>query len=173
MIYICLKISLQQEHILTNEFLPHQGLDDSFEVRRRKTIFLSAIIVKLLGVYTGIIEIDDRDDYSLKRIETTGGLFALLFRQLFRQYLKMLTLQFTRLLDTSKNLNVPDNMNAKKITAGIKYAISTGNWGIQKQSSQNGVAQVLTRMNHMSTVSHLRRINTPINREGKLPKPRI
>ena len=43
----------------------------------------------------------------------------------------MLTLQFTRLLDTFKNLNIPETMNGKKITAGIKYAISTGNWGIQ------------------------------------------
>ena len=62
--------------------------------------------------------------------------------------------------------------NAKKITTGIKYAVSTGNWGIQKQSSQNGVAQILTRMNYLAGISHLRRINTPINREGKLPKPR-
>ena len=52
------------------------------------------------------------------------------------------------------------------------YAVSTGNWGIQKQSSQNGVAQILTRMNFLATLSHLRRVNTPINREGKLPKPR-
>ena len=60
----------------------------------------------------------------------------------------------------------------QKITAGLKYALSTGNWGIQKQSSQNGVAQILTRQNYLASLSHLRRVNTPINREGKLPKPR-
>ena len=146
--------SPHQEHILTNEFLPHQGLEDSPEVHQRKSIYLAAIVVKLLGVYLGIIQIDDRDDYSLKRIETTGGLFALLFRQLFRQYLKMLHLQFTRLIDTTKNLNVPEILNAKKITAGMKYAISTGNWGIQKQSSQTLERNILVISLYTSIIYH-------------------
>lgn len=160
------------EHILSNEFLPHQGLDSSEEVLHRKAVYFTAIIIKILRVYTNKIPEDDRDDYSLKRIETTGGLFALLFRQLFRQFLKMLSLQMSRAIDAGKSLLMVDALNAKKVTAGIKYAVSTGNWGIQKQSSQNGVAQVLTRMNYLATLSHLRRINTPISREGKLPKPR-
>jgi DNA-directed RNA polymerase II subunit RPB2 len=54
----------------------------------------------------------------------------------------------------------------------VTYLNRRGNWGIQKQSSQNGVAQMLTRMNYLAAISHLRRVNTPINREGKLPKPR-
>ena len=160
------------EHIITNEFLPHQGLDASESVLQRKALFFAAIIVKMIRVYTGQRPADDRDDYSLKRIETTGGLFALLFRQLFRQYLKMLQLQLTRAHESNKTINLPELLAAKKITAGLKYAVSTGNWGIQKQSSQNGVAQMLTRMNFLAAVSHLRRVNTPINREGKLPKPR-
>ena len=160
------------EHILTNEFLPHQGLDASEEVLRRKAVYLASIVMKVIRVYSGEEPPDDRDDYALKRIETTGGLFALLFRQLFRQFLKMLSLQLSRAVDAGKSMSLVDALNAKKITAGMKYAVSTGNWGIQKQSSQNGVAQILTRMNYLAAISHLRRINTPINREGKLPKPR-
>lgn len=34
------------------------------------------------------------------------------------------------------------------------------------------VAQVLNRLAYASTLSHLRRINSPIGREGKLAKPR-
>ena len=160
------------EHILNNELLPHQGLEATPEVYTRKTVFLGAIVIKAARVYLGAIPADDRDDFALKRVETTGGLFALLFRQLYRQFLKMLTLQLVRVLDSSKLVNVADIINPKKITAGLKYALSTGAWGIMKQSSQNGVAQVLTRMNYLATLSHLRRVNTPINREGKLPKPR-
>lgn len=160
------------EHILSNEFLPHQGLDSSDDVLHRKAVYLSVIMIKLLKVYCGELKPDDRDNYAFKRIETTGGLFALLFRQLFRQFLKMLSLQIGRIIDNGGNIALETLLNAKKITAGMKYAVSTGNWGIQKQSSQNGVAQILTRMNFLATVSHLRRVNTPINREGKLPKPR-
>ena len=160
------------EHILANELLPHQGLDASEEAQHRKATYLALVVVKLLRVYRGEEPPDDRDDYALKRVEPTGGLFALLFRQLFRQYLKMLNLQLTRAMESGKTLSLVDALNAKKITAGMKYAVSTGNWGIQKQSSQNGVAQVLTRTNYLASISHLRRVNTPINREGKLPKPR-
>lgn len=35
-----------------------------------------------------------------------------------------------------------------------------------------GVSQVLNRLTYASTLSHLRRINSPIGREGKIAKPR-
>merc|ERR1711990_567868 len=35
-----------------------------------------------------------------------------------------------------------------------------------------GVSQVLNRLTYASTLSHLRRLNTPLGREGKQAKPR-
>ncbi|KCZ76082.1 DNA-directed RNA polymerase II subunit RPB2, partial [Anncaliia algerae PRA109] len=60
------------------------------------------------------------------------------------------------------------------ITQGFRYAIATGNWGEQSKFMQSkaGVAQVLNCYNFMSKLSHLRRVNTPIGKEGKLAKPR-
>lgn len=88
----------------------------------------------------------------------------------------------------------------KTISNGLKYALATGNWGQQKSapgSVRAGVSQVtsllplqrvstpttirtlvpvrlqvLNRLTFASTLSHLRRLNTPIGREGKLAKPR-
>jgi DNA-directed RNA polymerase II subunit RPB2 len=161
------------EHILANEFLPHMGLDDSPETRARKQAFMSLVVLKLVLVFLGIIEPDDRDDYSIKRIDTTGMLFGLLFRQLFRGFHKMLSMHVHRAVDGAKYVNIVDALNPKKITAGFKFALNTGTWGIQRQTNtQNGVAQLMARMNLLAHVSHLRRVCTPINREGKLPKPR-
>ena len=39
-------------------------------------------------------------------------------------------------------------------------------------SSKAGVSQVLNRYTYASTLSHLRRCNTPLGREGKIAKPR-
>jgi DNA-directed RNA polymerase II subunit RPB2 len=52
--------------------------------------------------------------------------------------------------------------------------LATGNWGDQKKSmsSKAGVSQVLNRYTYASTLSHLRRCNTPLGREGKIAKPR-
>lgn len=54
-----------------------------------------------------------------------------------------------------------------------RYSLATGNWGVLGQGElRPGVSQVLNRLTYASTLSHLRRINSPIGREGKLAKPR-
>jgi DNA-directed RNA polymerase II subunit RPB2 len=52
--------------------------------------------------------------------------------------------------------------------------IIKGNWGDQKKAHQAraGVSQVLNRLTFASTLSHLRRVNSPIGRDGKLARPR-
>lgn len=65
-------------------------------------------------------------------------------------------------------------VKANTITNGLKYSLATGNWGDQKKFMQAkaGVSQVLNRYTFASTLSHLRRCNTPIGRDGKIAKPR-
>lgn len=63
------------------------------------------------------------------------------------------------------------------IEKSIKGALSTGNWNLKRSTIQTekrqGVAQVLSRMTYIATLSHLRRINTPMeNKSGKLVRPR-
>lgn len=94
---------------------------------------------------------------------------------MYRGLLKTLSAQLNRLLDQNKldYTNIGDLINHKKITGAFRYAFSTGNWGIQRgNTAQTGVAQMLSRMTSVAALSNLRRINTPINREGKAPKPR-
>ena len=70
------------------------------------------------------------------------------------------------------NMNLAVLVKTGKITSGFRYAMATGNWGVQKSSSQNGVAQALNRMTMGSAIANLRRLHTPICRDGKVPKPR-
>jgi DNA-directed RNA polymerase II subunit RPB2 len=59
------------------------------------------------------------------------------------------------------------------IENGIKRALSTGDFGIKHSNSNKvGVAQVLNRLNYVSSLSHLRRISTPTDKSGKLVPPR-
>jgi DNA-directed RNA polymerase II subunit RPB2 len=53
-----------------------------------------------------------------------------------------------------------------------RYSLATGNWGDQKSATKAGVSQVLNRLTYASALSHLRRLNTPLGREGKQAKPR-
>lgn len=58
-------------------------------------------------------------------------------------------------------------------TDGLKYSLATGNWGDRKNASKAGVSQVLNRLTYASSLSHLRRCNAPLAKEGKLAKPRM
>jgi len=77
-------------------------------------------------------------------------------------------------VETHKEFNLALAVKHQTITNGLKYSLATGNWGDQKKfmSSKAGVSQVLNRYTYASTLSHLRRCNTPLGREGKIAKPR-
>ena len=77
-------------------------------------------------------------------------------------------------METHKEFNIALAVKHQTITNGLKYSLATGNWGDQKKSmsSKAGVSQVLNRYTYASTLSHLRRCNTPLGREGKIAKPR-
>lgn len=161
-------------HIFKNEFLPHISVGDNEESWMLKSIFFGKIVFGLVQMLVGSRISDDRDHYSNKRIDTAGMLMSLLFRQIFRNFLKTITMTIHRTFETKKVLNIMDIFNSKRITARLKYAMSTGNWQAYKGmvSSQVGVVQMLNRMTVMACISNLRRIGTPINKESKSITPR-
>jgi DNA-directed RNA polymerase beta subunit len=165
------------EHIFGNEFLPHIGLERTKECYEEKAYYLGFLVKRLCLVHLGRpgYKPDDRDHYSFKRIDTTGRLMANQFRHLWRNLLKNISMSVKKCADSGSYVNVIDiiKKKKKKITSGFKYAVSTGKWGPQKGGSpQTGVAQIHTRMTLASGLSNLRRINTHIHKEGKLPKSR-
>jgi DNA-directed RNA polymerase II subunit RPB2 len=163
-------------HIIGNELLPHVGLRMDPLSNRRKMNYLGYMVRRLLRVHLGMDPLDDRDDYSNKRIDSAGTLMALLMRQLYRSHLKGISVAQNRLMESGKIDRVAfgELMCDKRVTSGFKYAFATGNWNAHKSglTNQNGTAQVMSRMSTFSTQSNLRRINTPISREGKCIRPR-
>lgn len=161
-------------HIFRNEFLPHISIDDTPEAWISKSVFFGKIIRNLVEVVIGKRKMDDRDHYANKRIDTSGMLFSLLFRQIFRNFCKQITMALHRQIEANKSINVLELINSKRITARIKYAMSTGNWQANKGgiNSQIGVVQMLTRMTMVAGIANMRRISTPINKESKSIGPR-
>ncbi len=69
--------------------------------------------------------------------------------------------------------NIYKIMKSTTIENGINRALSTGDFSIkQANSSKVGVAQVLNRLTYTASLSHLRRINTPLEKSGELIEPR-
>ncbi|KAJ0693574.1 putative DNA-directed RNA polymerase [Helianthus annuus] len=66
-----------------------------------------------------------------------------------------------------KEFNLQFAIKANTVTSGFKYSLATGNWGqANAAGTRAGVSQVLNRLTYASTLSHLRRLNSPIGREG-------
>jgi DNA-directed RNA polymerase II subunit RPB2 len=167
--------------ILRKEFLPHTTED-----YHKKALYLGYMVNKLLRCYLGKIPLDDRDSYINKRVDTPGILLANLFRQYYGKLVRDMKNMIYREISsgpwkaTNDFLNVINTNNIYKILksttieSGIKYSLATGNWGVRNNitKTKQGVAQVLNRLTYMSTISHLRRINTPMEKTGKLVQPR-
>ena len=158
--------------ILQREFLPHISQDGGHETN--KAYFMGYIINRLLLCALERKEQDDRDHFGKKRLDLAGPLLANLFRILFRKLSRDIYRYMQRCIEHGEDFNIVSAVKSTTITSGLKYSLATGNWGEQKKamSSKAGVSQVLNRYTYSSTLSHLRRTNTPIGRDGKLAKPR-
>jgi DNA-directed RNA polymerase II subunit RPB2 len=168
------------KNIFHTEFFPHCGKDYSTpestkKLNREKAIFLSYCVRKLIRVSLHEIPPDDIDNFINKRACSGGILFALLFRQLMRAFTKTLHAQiFKRTKKDNQLVDLKHLFAQSKITSTLKYACATGNWIAEKsKKNQSGVCQVINDTNIISKISHKRQVNTPINRDGKIAKPRL
>ena len=165
--------------VLENDLFPHCKTDV------QKKYFLGFMANKLLSTSFGWISPSDRDSYINKRIDLTGTLLNNLFRNYFNKLVKDMQKQIVREINngswksTENYTNIINQTNVYKIVKsttienGIKRALATGDFGIKNTSSTKvGVAQVLNRLTYISSLSHARRINTPIDKSGKLIPPR-
>jgi len=153
-------------HIIENEFLSNDTTNKPF--------LLGLCVWEALMTIKGVFKPGDRDSYAKKRVHCAGVLLALQLRILLRKYLKGVQLSLQKTIEGGRYVDVTDLMSVKKMS-GLKTAISTGHWGVSKGSGkggQDGTAQQYTRSNFQASLSHARRLNTPLNRESKLTKPR-
>lgn len=130
---------------------------------------LSYMVYRLLETVIGIRQPDDRDHYSMKRVETSGSLL----NNLFRSAWKAVNRENKGLLEKKKNLTVK-TVYDNKITIIIKKSIETGNWSVAKvtKNTKTGVCENLNVHNQVSILSNLRRVITPSEANSRVIKPR-
>jgi DNA-directed RNA polymerase II subunit RPB2 len=164
---------------ILNEYLNHLGTDP-----HKKIYFTGLMINKLLKCRMGLLPCDDRDSYLSKRVDTPGNLLGNLTYQCFQKMVKDIKSYLTKEINSGLwNLNknfkeIINEINIHKIIKSsylentLKGALATGNWGMKVNASKQGVSQILNRLTYMSSISHLRRIQTPGDTSGKLIPPR-
>ena len=146
------------ETLLDWGLLPHLGKHP--EHRKEKAQFLGEAACKLLELKLGWIVPDDKDHYGNKIIKFAGQMLADLFRTAFRNLIRDMKYQLER-SGQKRGINaVAAAIRPGIISDKLNNAIATGNWG----RGRVGVTQLLDRTNYLSTISHLRRIQSPLSR---------
>ena len=144
--------------MLDKSLLPHLG--DTDADRLKKAIYLGRMARSLLELNLGLRKEDDKDHLANKRIKLAGDLLDELFRNAFQSVLKDLKYQLERTYNRKKGIRLRPAVRQDLLTQKILHAMATGNW----IGGRTGVSQLLDRVSNVSTLSHLRRIISPLTR---------
>lgn len=168
--------------LLQNDLFPH------CTTLVQKRYFLGQVASRLLQVMLGWRATDDRDACPNKRIDLVGVSLNNLFRNHLNTVVKDMERQIVKELKTGSWRSTEDHENivnqtniykivkSSTIENGFRRALSTGDFGLKnaQSGSKVGVAQVLSRLTYVASLSHLRRVSISTNTEknGKLIPPR-
>jgi DNA-directed RNA polymerase II subunit RPB2 len=171
-------------HILDRELFPHLGQTKSFDASKanvfssefqeyitsgeftkrctQKAWFLAYSVKRLIRVALNRDKPSDRDHMAHKRLNLSGPLLAQLFKKKMHAQHNSMVKLLMKHINQNKEVKVSGVMKTVDVTKGLAFSLKTGNWTGTKtnptNSSKNqGVSQVLNRMNYISPKSHLRR----------------
>jgi DNA-directed RNA polymerase subunit B len=146
------------ETALDKNFLPHIGRTE--QKRKDKALFLGEMACRAIELQLGRRKQDDKDHFKNKRLRLAGPLLADLFRVAFRNLTRDIKYQLERIGVKGPIITVSAAVRPGIIAERFQHALATGNWG----RGRVGITQLLDRTNHISTLSHLRRLQSPLSR---------
>ena len=167
------------QDILMNYFLSHVGEDNYLN----KAYFIGFMVNKLLRVYTGKEETTNRDNFKFKRVEVSGTLIYDLFREYFliqnREIFLKIDKEFyyrpakyrTNFVSLIED-NLKEIFKHRAVEEGFKKGFK-GNWGADVNTKRLGLVQDLNRLSWFTHISHLRKINLPLDPTAKVVGPHL
>ena len=163
--------------ILNNNLFPNYGTDNL-----SKGYYLAYVVRKILLTHIGLYSETDRDSYENKRVDLPGSLLLELYRELWGNFKRNTSLKidseyklnyesipFSDITNIINEFNVSkifDNKIMDSINKSFGARFGTG------ISSRQGIVQDLNRNAMLGTLSHIRRLSTPLPSGSKTVGPR-
>lgn len=150
---------------------------------QNKPIYLGYLIKQLFNVSMNIAPESDKDSYVYKRVDISGYLLAELFHESYMKLRKFVRDKMDSMYHfgswnqkkdydnfiTKHNIYklIPNLIIAQTFAKSLK-----GMWGIaNEEDPELGKVQDLSRISYIGFLSHLRRVNMPIDRSIKITGP--
>ncbi len=145
-------------YVIDRYLFPHLGNDVGDRIA--KAHFLARMAESCFELALGKRVEDDKDHYANKRLKLAGDLMEDLFRVSFNRLARDIKYQLERANMRNRELNVATIVRADVLTDRLQHPLATGNW----VGGRTGVSQLLDRNDYISTLSHLRRVISPLSR---------
>ena len=145
--------------------------------------YLGYLVLQFIKTVIGTLPISDRDSYIYKRVDISGFKLTELFQESYIKLRDDIRIRLDReyyygsYKEKNEYEKIINNNNIYKI---IDYLIITqtfakslkGRWGqISNSDPELGIVQDLSRISYIGYLSHLRRVNIPIDRSIKITSP--
>lgn len=163
------------QYILMNNLFPN--IEKS---PKSRAFFLGHIVQKLIRTALGRAPETDRDNFMYKRVKLSGILMADIFRDFYNAFRNYCRGRIDKEYETGpwKSIQRVDQMihpqnirtffTTQYLTDGLVKSLR-GRWGVD--GTTDGIVQDLSRISYAGFVSHMRRVNTPMDRSIKMASP--
>ena len=165
--------------ILMDYLLPHIGENNFTD----KAFFIGHMVKEVLQVYKNDKQPTDRDSFKYKRVELAGTLIYDLFKEYYtlqqkhifqkidKEYYYKQGIYQKDFISLIEN-NYLEYFKERILESGFRKAFK-GNWGAEEHTKRPEVVQDLNRLSYNSFLSHLRKINLPLDSSAKVIGPRL
>lgn len=145
-------------YVIDRYLLPHLGNDEAHRILKAQ--FIGRMAQACFELALGKRGSDDKDHYANKRLKLAGDLMEDLFRVSFNRLTRDVKYQLERASMRNRDLNVSTVVRSDVLTERLVHPLATGNW----VGGRTGVSQLLDRTDYIASLSHLRRLISPLSR---------
>ena len=145
--------------------------------------YLGYLVLQFIKTFINVMPISDRDSYIYKRVDISGFMLSELFQEAYQKLRDSIrnTMDSMYYYGSWKQQDNYDNfINEHNIYKLVSAMIVTdtfnkslkGRWGLATdEDPEMGKVQDLSRISYIGYMSHLRRVNIPIDRSIKITGP--
>lgn len=167
----------QVKSILVTDVFPN--INGAFQ---NKAIYLGYLVQEFIKTTLNILSTSDRDGYVFKRVDISGFLLAQLFQETYNKLRKNCRDKLDReyYYGPYKNTKDPADLvrsdNLSKLFPPLMMTETfvrslKGMWGPIDKDPDQAKVQDLARISYIGFLSHLRRVNLPLDRSIKVTSP--
>jgi DNA-directed RNA polymerase II subunit RPB2 len=147
-----------------------QGIERKAVMLEMKLNYFSLMIYRLFQGITGKRKLDNRDDYTNKRVYTAGMLMGILYRKAYQVLISSFKDRFDKYtnIETATDAMLLEELiryigdSKKAIDDNFDTAFKTGKWGIKGDSPiREEATELVHRESLIATYANMRRLQAP------------